>query len=411
MFDTRYEPVPRDLDRMKPGIELAAFLATIDVDRVSPHNRITVLRAHQRMRSHYDAHLYRDMTAVLDAIDESDTFGSVHDDAAAEIGSALGWTRRASDVELHFAIQLRNRLPRVWQAIASGVIDRRRAKLINDGTIHLPDAAARKVVEEIIDAAPRLTTGQLRARLEKLCIEADPADAKERYDYSVENRALVAEPTGDGTANLLGLNLPPHGVAAATRRVNRLARELGGGGDRRTMDQRRADVFIDLLTGSRHGGAGGAVEIQIPLDTLTGTGEAPGELNGYGPVVADIARQVAKQQRDGQWQWVVTDPETEQPIATGTTRRRPGAAMRRMIEVRDRTCIFPGCRMPATNCDLDHRVPWAQGGKTRACDLAALCRHHHIIRHHGWSHRPIPGGDYRWKSRLGHTYTISGVPP
>ena len=107
----------------------------------------------------------------------------------------------------------------------------------------------------------------------------------------------------------------------------------------------------------------------------------------------------------------MTDNDTEQPVAVGTTRRRPSAAQRRAIQTRDRTCIFPGCRMPATDCDLDHRTPYSQGGKTRVCEMAALCRYHHIIKHHGWSHRPLRAGDHLWTSRLGHSYTTSGLPP
>lgn len=265
------------------------------------------------------------------------------------------------------------------------------------------------MVDEIIDIAPGLTTGQLRARLEKLCIQADPGYAKERYDFALQQRRLVAEPSGEGTANLLGYDLAPHLVAVASRYINGLAKALPG--DHRTIDQRRADIFTDLLTGSEDSAAGGIVEIQIPLDTLTGVSDDPGELNGYGSVVADVARQVAEQQEDAEWRWVVTGPDSEQPIATGTTRRRPTKAEHRKIEARDRTCIFPGCRMPATNCDLDHRVPWAQGGETGVCDMAALCRHHHIIKHRGWSHRPLPDGNYHWTSKLGHTYTTTGRPP
>jgi hypothetical protein len=95
-----------------------------------------------------------------------------------------------------------------------------------------------------------LTTGQLRARIARLCIEADPDDAEQRYRYAVSDRRVVAEATGDGTANLLGLDLPPHRVAAATRRINALARSLRIAGETRTMDQLRADVLLDLLNGT-----------------------------------------------------------------------------------------------------------------------------------------------------------------
>ena len=49
MFDIVHEPVPAGLDQMTPGPTLGALLASIDVDRVSGHDRVVVLRAQQRM--------------------------------------------------------------------------------------------------------------------------------------------------------------------------------------------------------------------------------------------------------------------------------------------------------------------------------------------------------------------------
>ena len=99
-------------------------------------------------------------------------------------------------------------------------------------------------------------------------------------------------------------------------------------------------------------------------------------------------------------------------LDTGTTRRRPGARQRRAVEARDRTCVFPGCRMPATACDVDHRIPWSEGGRTVTADLAPGCRHDHNIRHRfGWTYHRLPNGDYCWTTALGHTYTTSGRPP
>ena len=51
-------------------------------------------------------------------------------------------------------------------------------------------------------------------------------------------------------------------------------------------------------------------------------------------------------------------------IDAGTTRRRPDTAQRRFVEARDQTCVFPGCRMPATDCDMDHIEPHSHDGPT-----------------------------------------------
>ncbi|HEX5723138.1 MAG TPA: HNH endonuclease signature motif containing protein, partial [Acidimicrobiia bacterium] len=159
-------------------------------------------------------------------------------------------------------------------------------------------------------------------------------------------------------------------------------------------------------------GHGGSVELRVDLETLAGLTEAPGELSGLGPVISDIARQVAREQSHCQWTFAVTDPETGIPVHTGVTRRRPRRETRRWVEARHPTCIFPGCRRPSRGCDLDHRLPWSERGPTCDCNLVPLCRRHHRCRHRlGWRHSPLPRGDHLWISPLGHRYTTSGRPP
>jgi Domain of unknown function (DUF222)/HNH endonuclease len=412
MFDRDLASIPAGLDDLEPGPELARLLEEIDVERVSPYDRIVVLRAEDRMVSHHQARKYQAMAAVADAFEEDHPSYRM-ESAAAEIRAALCLTRRATDTELSFALELCHRLPQVWSALVAGAIDYRRARTITLGTVHLTPGTGWEVVERILPDAPRLTSGQLRARLDRLGVEADPELARRRYERSVGDRRVVTEPTSDGTGNLLGLDMAPHRVAAASRRINHLARSLKRSGETRTMDQLRADVFLDLLTGKANGAAsGGGVELQIPLDTLTGLAENPAELAGYGTVIADIARQVAADQRDSTWRYAVTDPETGRVLYSGITRRRPTAALRRSVEARDRTCVFPGCRMPAVDCDLDHTTRWADGGATTEENQAPLCRHDHSIKDvYGWSYQRLSDGRYRWTSRLGHSYYTSGRSP
>jgi hypothetical protein len=412
--------VPAGLEEMEPGPVLAAWLSSIDVNEVSGYHRIVVLRAQQKMASHFQAQVYEAIAAVSDhMLSIEDDPRSAGEAAAAEIGTALRLTRRAADVELTMAVDLQRRLPHTWRLLATGAIDPRRARTIDHGTAHLTDAVAQEVDRLVAVEAPRLTTGQLRARIARLCIEANPHNAEERYQQAVTDRRVVTEATGDGTANLLALDLPPHRAAAATRRINALARSLRIAGETRTMDQLRADVLLDLLNGTNTATTAkasktprGVVDLHVDLDTLAGLTDHPGELAGYGPVIADIARQTADQQHDAEWRSTITHPDTGRPVANGTTRRRPTAAQRRHVETRDRTCTFPGCRTPATDCDLDHRTPHSQGGPTHIENLGPLCRHHHNLHHHhAWTYQPLPGGDYQWTSPLGHTYTTSGTPP
>ena len=401
------------LDDVEPGLVLAGFLSRINLDELSGHDRVVVMRAHQRMASHYTAHAYGAMAAVSDSIAEiDDDYQLAAESAAAEIRVALRLTRRAADSELTLALDLRRRLPQVWKLLANGNIDPRRARAIIYATSHLPIATAQQVVDQIIDDAPGLTTGQLTARLRRLCIDTNPTEATDRYQKAIDARRVITELTPDGTTHLFGLDLPPHRVAAITHRINQIAKSLRSATESRNMDQLRADILLDLLDGTTTNPTRGSVDIHVDLTTLTRLDNHAGELAGYGPVIADIARQLTQEQTRAEWRYTITHPDTSQTIHNGLTRRRPTTTQRREIEAHNPHCIFPGCRMPATNSDLDHRTPHAQGGPTITPNLAPLCRHDHQIRHQaGWNHQPLPNGDHHWTTKLGHTYTTSGRSP
>ena len=56
-------------------------------------------------------------------------------------------------------------------------------------------------------------------------------------------------------------------------------------------------------------------------------------------------------------------------------------------------------------CDLDHRIPYEDGGTTTSDNLAALCRRHHRAKTHSeWSYETPEPGLYVWTSPEGHTF-------
>ena len=129
-------------------------------------------------------------------------------------------------------------------------------------------------------------------------------------------------------------------------------------------------------------------------------------------MIADIARQVTAEQEKAEWRWAVTDPDNGRVVHTGITTRRPTTALKRLVQAQHRTCVFPGCRMPSGDCDLDHTVAVKDGGTTTDNNLAPLCRHHHRAKHQApWKPQRLPNGDHQFTSPLGHTYTTSGRPP
>jgi hypothetical protein len=147
--------------------------------------------------------------------------------------------------------------------------------------------------------------------------------------------------------------------------------------------------------------------VTVPAATALGLGDEPGDLAGHGPIPASMARRLAG---TGSWRKVTTDPATGAVVDVGRDRYTPSAALADLVRTRDRTCRFPGCRQPARRCDLDHVVPWP-AGPTDAANLAALCRHHHRLKHRTqWTVQGGAGGLLRWTAPTGHDYLTSPPP-
>ena len=90
---------------MEPGVHLAALSGGIDVNRVSPYDRIVVLRARQRLASHFQAGVYESMESVADAMEhDPDEENWATEAAAAEIRVALRLTRTAADHRTAFRL-------------------------------------------------------------------------------------------------------------------------------------------------------------------------------------------------------------------------------------------------------------------------------------------------------------------
>jgi hypothetical protein len=177
---TRHEAsvLPDAVFGAEPSPALVAFLSVVDPNELSGHDQVKVLRAHQRLISHFQAKFYEDLAALADVMFEFDDDWELATEATAmELRAALRLTRRMADIELDLAEALVHRLPRVGRALQTGQIDLRRARVLVAGTEHLDQTQAREVVDQMIDRAGELTTGELRARVRRACIATDPEEA------------------------------------------------------------------------------------------------------------------------------------------------------------------------------------------------------------------------------------------
>lgn len=461
---------------------MSAALGTLA--HVFDTGKIDRMTARVRAMASLQAALFSDLVDIAD-----DT--PVAEFASFEIAAALTWTRLTATTQLELAHTVVRRLPALHAAMSTGNIDLPKARVIADAVTTLDDPAARNVVAAILPDAPGLTTGQLRARLAKLVIATDPDTATKRHHKRTRERRVELQPTDDSCATLLGLNLPADTALAAANHLTTLARAIKQAGDPRTLDQLRADTFLNLLQGthchhhhhntptptnhastshhtnasnhtsashqadaSNHSGARhhadasnhtsashqssashhaaasnnyeasnhtdasnhtaashhadasnhasasccarrtGGVELTADLQTLTRLAEHPGDLRGYGPVIADIARQVAQQQRQSPWSFTIHDLATGD-IFTGTTRQRPTTTTNPDKDSQQRP-------------DTTQRKPNASSGKPAEGATGKRPDADNRQRHKATSEqRPSPGQDFADPTRRRPTAAVA----
>ncbi|WKK73153.1 HNH endonuclease signature motif containing protein [Rathayibacter oskolensis] len=157
------------------------------------------------------------------------------------------------------------------------------------------------------------------------------------------------------------------------------------------------------------------VRLTLAASAASGADDAPADLDGYGSIPADVARELVGV--GASFTRILTDPDTGLVASVGRTHRVPPSQMRLHLQLRDQTCRFPGCTRPASSAEADHTIEWRNGGETALDNLASLCTSHHHVRHGDrWTHVLHPDGTADWTTPTGRRATtrpvaLPGRPP
>ncbi len=350
-----------------------------------------------------------------DSGERADWAADAWEAVAAQVGAALGCSLAMAHTYLRYAMAMRERLPEVGKAFRAGEIDYRsfqtvvyRTDLITD-----PDVMARvdARLAALLSRRPSLTRSGLSAAVDRVVALVD-ADAVRRAKEAVADRFVDVQDNESGTAWLTGSLLGADGHAL-DRRLEEMARGVCAA-DPRTSRQRRADALGALAAGAdrlrcRCGTpecAGGGhtpsnvvIHVVAEQATVAGHGAVPGVLPGIdGLIPAEVVAELA---RSAMLVPLSTPAEPEPRYA-------PSARLADFVRCRDLTCRAPGCDRPAADCDIDHTVPYAEGGLTHPSNLKALCRQHHLLKTFwGWRDEQLPDGTVIWRLPDGHTYVTT----
>jgi hypothetical protein len=197
-------------------------------------------------------------------------------DAVGQISLALMLTDHGATAWADLAVTLCWRLAATGSALAAGRIDLARAKVIAEATSVLSEGAARAVEAQILPDAGQQTTAQLRVRLRRAVIAADPEGAERRRQDAERQARVSLYADEDGTATLAGAGLPAVQAAAAMARITAIARAMRAAGHGGGLDLHRAQVMLGLLLGTLPyiPPPGGTLEPPSPGDD--GPGVPPG---------------------------------------------------------------------------------------------------------------------------------------
>jgi hypothetical protein len=402
------EHIALSLDSGRITAQTFAVLADLDPDQLDEPELLESLVVVDRHKRRLEALAVKTL-AKLHGLAARD--GELDRSAMQEeIACALRLSSNTAAHRIRQAVTLAKRHPRTLRQLESGTIHYTQAVAVGEATNYLgEDQDAARCIETLVLARmPGQTVATTRAALRRAVHKVDPDGAEQRHEHAKKQRAVRMQPEEDGMATLRW-HTTAELLVAAMEHIDEHARPRDAT-DHRTLDQRRADTLAHLImrgatartstsTGTvadgppaassetAHPDAGPAalVNVTVSLETLLGLNQDPADLHRYGPVTATTARALATAP-GSLWRWLAYDSVSGALIKTSPTTYRPTAETRRHVQLRDRICAFPGCRMPAIGwCDLDHVSSFNQeypelGGLTTPDNLIPLCRHHHRLK-------------------------------
>ena len=240
---------------------------------------------------------------------------------AGELACALAEHRGRAEDLLTLAAALATRLPGTRAALRDGIVRLDKAQIIAAATTLLDPGEARAAEAMVLGRAGRLTPAGLRAAIARAVMEVAPEKARKRREEAARDARVQRWAEDSGNEALMGRELPPAEVLAADQRITAWARQLKAAGLDGGMDVLRARAYLDLLlgkdsrpgqdaSGGKNGGGpgpagpdhpaglpaggpaagavpagfAGRITLTIPLATLLGLADRPGEIPGIGPI-------------------------------------------------------------------------------------------------------------------------------
>jgi hypothetical protein len=273
-----------------------------------------------------------------------------------------------------------------------------------------PERIAKTAQPILLEAAGEVTPGQLRKAAARVALTLDGENAERRRAQIERQSFLDIGQTMDGVGVVRG-DVGAADFAILEKAIDVFAPRPAPG--RPTWENRPghrrlrgliAACEVALKTAGRHGyreRGGAPVRVHLiatpaTVDPGVPASQAPPGRTEYGSVLsAAEVRKILRRHHaiiskihlgpDGR----VIDRFTThgQPLNWGRTRRLFTPAQRDIYLAVYAGCAAEGCDRPPAWADLDHKRPWADGGRTDLDNGQPLCRWHNLGKERGRSRR------------------------
>ncbi len=252
----------------------------------------------------------------------------------------------------------------------------------------------------LVDAAKTMKFAEFSTVLDYWEQHADQDGTEEAAEAKRNQRDVYLVPSLNGT--YLGkMNLDPISGAIVSNELKRIEDEFFGAdcaeakerlgrnphADElaRTPAQRRADAMVEMAVRS----ASAPADARRPEPLFTVVVDYPtlaGRVSQLAQGSAVTPGSLLRWMDEATFERIVFGPNKRAECSV-TSRFFTGAT-RRAIEVRDLQCQHEFCDLPAERCQIDHIVPYSQGGLTEQGNGQVLCGRHNRMRYE----RPPPDG-------------------
>ena len=335
----------------------------------------------------------------------------------AEFAAAVGLPTETGKAYLGEALELRHRLPRTWARVVAG---------------DLPAWRARRIARQTIGLSVRRRRGSWTTRSPRSRTGSGPAGwtgwSRRRSSGSCRPRPGVAgrPPTTPGTPTCTPArcpsrapcgsrprstsptpwtSTPPSPPAPRSWPTSAPPRPWTCAAPKTLGEMARHQLALDLDTETdtpplRPGRAGGAARAP-----LRGRDHGPDSAPDSRLHLARVANTRSFVDADQVRAWcgrpgamVTVKPVVDLSRALHVEQYQVPDRLAAQATERDLTCVFPWCTRPAEACDLDHAIPYSEGGPTASDNLGSAVPAAPPAQDPppGWGYTVLEPGSYLW---------------